>query len=147
MTANEWDKVFTEYKGQYARIFKHTDAVLINESLGELYLIESKRYSNPNKKIEEVKEDISRIYDLVAELRQENQDGNPRVPLKDISAIYGVILADAWVMRGMKSKIIQSYQEKTFCEDILKRNDIDPIYDVRNFEEIESYKLLSFVWN
>lgn len=98
MTANEWDKVFTEYKGQYARIIKHTDAVLINESLGELYLIESKRYSNPNKKIEEVKEDISRIYDLVAELRQENQDGNPRVPLKDISAIYGVILADAWVM-------------------------------------------------
>jgi len=143
----EKETILGWYEFQFGvRNNRHVDAVLINETSGELFIIESKRYSNPNKKIEEVKEDICRIYDLIAELREENRNGNPRISLKNISAVYGVILADAWKMHGMKTRIIQSYQEKKFCEDFLKRNDIDPIYDVQDFEEIKEYKLLSFTW-
>ena len=83
----------------------HVDAIILNPDAGELLIIESKRFSNPPKKIEEVKEDITRIPQLINELKQEN-----RINMSIVNKSYGVILADVWDETCTKKDILDSYK-------------------------------------
>ena len=82
----------------------HVDAIILNPDAKEMLIIESKRFSNPVKKIEEVKEDITRIPKLYNELKQEN-----RIDMPIIKKCYGVILADVWDETDVKKDILESY--------------------------------------
>lgn len=145
------EEIISWYEFQFGnRNNFHVDAVLWNTTLGELYLIESKRFNNPSVKIPEIHADIERIHALAKELRSEYQTPMQRISLDSISKIYGVILADAWSESKAKTDIIKSYNEHCFANKYLQLADsITPSYDVRDFditETLQSYKLLSMFW-
>ena len=129
----------------------HVDAIIYNPDAGELLIIESKRFSNPPKKIDEVKEDIIRIPQLIKELKQEN-----RINMSIINKSYGVILADVWDETSTKKEILDSYKvgmkdydsNESFAQKYLD-NPIDNkiVYDVQDFKNlIDKYYLVSMVW-
>ena len=69
---------------------KHVDALLMNTTSKEIFIIEAKRYNNVNQKIRSVARDVKRIQDFFC-------DKNKLVSrLGDISEyqLYGMILAD-----------------------------------------------------
>lgn len=128
----------------------HVDAILFNPDVKELIIIESKRFNNPSKKIEEVQEDIIRIPRLVNELKQEN-----RIDMAIIRNCYGVILADVWNETDTKRDILNSYmigmEDYNSSESFAKKFLDNPIskkiiYDVQSFKKIDTYYLLSMVW-
>lgn len=128
----------------------HADAVIWNISTRELFIIESKRFSNPAQKVREISEDIGRIYEFVSELRTED-----RLDMARVKKIYGVILADVWAETEAKKSILRSYEigrrDPADENSFLKRNlpDLelrDLRYDVRDITAIETYFLLSFLW-
>ena len=132
----------------------HVDAVLINKTTHELYVIESKRFSNPMPKMREIGEDIDRVYSLVEELRQENLQDKFRIKLDDFEHKYGVILADVWTETPLKEEILQAYKEGTlldrYADEIKHEREIDPVsYYVQNFcdnVDVQRYNLVSFMW-
>lgn len=145
------EKIVSWYEFQFGEKNNyHVDAVMWNISLGELYVIESKRFDNPSAKIREIDADINRIYALVDELKSECATSKQRIPINNISQIFGVILADAWNETKIKNNIITSYREKSFIGKYLATERIkNPIYDVREFNQsktLEKYKLLSLAW-
>ncbi|GFI61687.1 hypothetical protein IMSAG049_00848 [Clostridiales bacterium] len=128
----------------------HADAVIINISSGELFIVEAKRFSNPSSKIKEISKDIMRIHELVSELREEN-----RIAMDRIQRCYGVILADIWTKRGLREDILKSYiagqknpQDKnSFIKRFLPELGICNVqYDVRKIRIFKTYYLLSFLW-
>lgn len=82
----------------------HVDAVIINETVGEMLIVESKRFNHPLKKAEEIVKDIGRIYGFISELKSENEnkDKKARIDLSKINHCYGVILADVWTEGDVK---------------------------------------------
>ena len=145
------EEIISWYEFQFGnRNNFHVDAVLWNITLGELYLIESKRFNNPSVKIHEIQVDIKRIHALVKELQSEYHTPKQRISLDSISKVYGIILADAWSESRTKIDIIKSYNEHSFANKYLQLEDsITPSYDVRNFnhtETLQAYKLLSMFW-
>ena len=101
------EKIVSWYEFQFGEKNNyHVDAVMWNISLGELYVIESKRFNNPSAKIREIDADINRIYALVDELKSECATSKQRIPINNISQIFGVILADAWNETKIKNNII-----------------------------------------
>ncbi len=77
---------------------KHIDALVWDRSGGNLYLIESKRFSEPKAKTEEVGNDIVRLLDLYKEIVNEK-----RMDLNKVKQCYGVILADVWPKKRKRS--------------------------------------------
>lgn len=133
----------------------HVDAVIINNTLHEMFVIESKRFSNPISKMKEIGEDIDRIYNFIKEIRKENIEGIYRINLDLIEKSYGVILADVWSETSIKKEILQSYKEGDFLykfkEKIGKQQVPDDVqYFVQSLcdnENTEKYNLVSFCWN
>ena len=86
----------------------------------------------------------------IDELKSECATSKQRIPINNISQIFGVILADAWNETKIKNNIITSYREKSFIGKYLATERIkNPIYDVREFNQsktLEKYKLLSLAW-
>lgn len=125
----------------------HVDAVILNLTTQELLVIEAKRFNNPRSKIREIREDIDRIYQFVAELKSQD-----RLDMGGVKRCYGFILADVWTETKVKDAILHSYQigQKTpdapdrFLPDL---NLPDLQYDVRDISAIENYYLLSFLWS
>ena len=132
----------------------HVDAVLINKTTNELYVIESKRFSNPTSKMKEIGEDIDRVHSFVEELRGENLQDKFRIKLDDFEHIYGVILADVWTETPLKEEILQAYKDGTllerYADEIKHEREIDPVsYYVQNFcdnVDVQRYNLVSFMW-
>lgn len=88
------------------------DAVMVDPKGWELVVVEAKRYNNPLSKMQGVRKDIDRIYELVSELNNEE-----RIDMNRIRHIYGVILADVWDETPMKHKIIEAYQNGQILEE------------------------------
>lgn len=140
----------------------HADAVIINETAGDMLIVESKRFSHPAKKILEISEDIDRIYDLLSELRAENEQGIIRIDLSKIRHGYGVILADVWTESRTKTDILNSYLAgmeapgsadsflNKYCKGYAQNREFPGLaYDVRSMKELPSlqqYSLASFLW-
>lgn len=128
----------------------HVDAVIINWSIHELLIVESKRFSNPAVKIKEISKDIERIHKLVAELKTED-----RMDMDKIIRCYGVVLADIWTETDSKKQILESYRagqknpqdKEGFINHCLSNAELLNLqYDVCDIPEIENYYLLSFLW-
>ncbi|MDE6726434.1 MAG: hypothetical protein K2J80_00670 [Oscillospiraceae bacterium] len=148
----------------------HIDAVIINETVGDMLIVESKRFSDTEGKPKEVAEDIRRIFNFIKELQDENKKGEPRIDLSKIKNRYGVILADVWVKTdgktGGKKEILNSYIAGVQCpkspesflnkyckEDLKDRDFPNLVYNVYNMRDIsfndynfEKYNLVSLIW-
>ncbi len=124
----------------------HVDLVILNKTSKEFIIVESKRFSNPIKKIEEMGKDIQRIYALERELRTDND----RIHIDEMEHVYGVILADVWLGPKMKDIIYDSYQSKSFISNFANElswfKDLKEDYYITEFSELSAYKLLSIVW-
>lgn len=140
----------------------HIDAVVINDTTNEMFVVEAKRYNNPIPKMREVGEDIDRIGDFITELQAENQAGSMRIDIGGMKKCYGIILADVWTESDLKKEICKSYLagvENNASEDAFLYkfgNEViflsqlsDVYYDVQMMNEIvdaTKYNLVSFWW-
>ena len=136
----------------------HLDAVVANYTTKEIFFVEAKRFSNPAKKKEEIKEDIVRIHKLKEELLKECDCNSARIDLKMFNSIYGVVLADLWTENDTKKEILTQYLDNNFVQKGLKFNDDlgEIIYSVQSFKDgcsknvaqciQDNYNLCSVVW-
>ena len=143
---------------------KHVDALLMNTTSKEIFIIEAKRYNNVNQKIRSVARDVKRIQDFFC-------DKDKLVSrLGDISEyqLYGMILADVWSETPSKTEIAELYIQKIFFEEKLRTINLGSEtelylmlpesirYDVQTFnnegfekerqKSLDNYKLVSFWW-
>lgn len=146
----------------------HVDAVIINETVGDMLILESKRFNSPLKKAKQIVKDINRIYDFVLELQNENKQKKDiiRIDLSKINHCYGIILADVWTETDIKKDILRSYiagledpcskesfLNKYCINDFPDREFSDLAYDVCNMKDTfvrdynyNKYNLVSFIW-
>lgn len=136
----------------------HIDAVIINETLNEMYVIESKRFSNPNAKMEEIGEDIERIHMFVNELYKECKEDSEkyRIDMNNIEKCYGIILADVWMETSLKEEICKAYKDGNFLEKYKKivnnQQELDKVqyyvYSMQKNERkrVHPYNLVSLCW-
>lgn len=95
-----------------------TDCIIINTSMKEIFIVESKRI-NVTKKLGEIGEDIKRIFELYRNREREFKDRiyNYTGDYK----IFGVILTDIWPLKGhnaFKNKIDDLFLgNKLFAEN------------------------------
>lgn len=83
---------------------KHIDAIVFDLNQKRTFLIESKRFSNPEQKIEEAKKDIERMKDQNhISLLERNLHG---IKIKER---YAVLLADVWKENDRKREIYGSW--------------------------------------
>ncbi len=134
--------------GKYNNL--HYDAIVINPKLKNVLLIESKRFSNPNKKLKEIGFDINRICESINLYRSDFD----RIDGFDSYRITGVILADVWTETKQKTKILESFRNQTFLTDFAMPDVSSPLYYVTDFYSTEKYEairekyhLISFVWD
>lgn len=120
---------------------KHFDAIIIHND--NIYFIEAKRYSSPNRKKESIYADINRINDYV--INNFNQD--ERFKNYNIKNFYGVILADVWKETLGKKSIHKQYVDKLFFKELNLNNYEYNVIDFDDIEDCKNYSLLSFVWN
>lgn len=142
----------------------HYDAVIVNPADKEILLVESKRIKAKGK-IEEIHNDILRIQGAKDLYAGEFKD---RIREFQTYQIVGVILADVWTEGNMKSRVRDSFAQKTFVEDHFPELGfmLDGLqYDIRSFdgqltdnwmtgefaEKLpfleRNYYLLSLIWN
>lgn len=132
----------------------HYDALIINDTIKEILVIEAKRI-NKNKKIGEIRDDIKRIMRFPEVL---TVDGDSRISNTDDYKIYGVVLADVWdeksTRENVKSRVKKSFSECSFLLDEFENN-MTVRYEIKSFNEydkIESssirdkYSLLTMAW-
>lgn len=143
---NVFDNTVTWYELQFGiKNNRHIDAVIIDIKNKRIIFIESKRFSNPSKKVNEINDDIDRINSLKEELLN-NSDKR----ISDIKTykFYGIILADIWLETKTKKEIFNEYKDKTFIKNKYPSFELKELYyDIREFNNIiDNYKLLSFLW-
>ena len=92
----------------------HYDAIIINPAQKEIVIVESKRFSNTEKKVKEVGEDVNRICEFQTTYFHEFTD---RIPVLEEYSVVGVILADVWTEGAEKLRLKQSFENKTFLYD------------------------------
>lgn len=122
---NENDTIISWFEFQWGiRNNKHIDAIIINYSAKEIIFIESKRFSNLNKKIEEIKIDVDRINELFNKITNEMKDrldDETICQCKNGEIKYiGIVLADIWNETKSKCKIINAFRNNKFAENIMK---------------------------
>lgn len=104
---------FAWYEVPLDRKIEHFDAMVVNMAAKEIYIIESKRFTNPKKKLKEVAYDIQRI------TNKNNQHiVQKKLKMTDIEeyTVYGVILADVWLETTPKKEIFKNWNETFFNE-------------------------------
>lgn len=131
----------------------HVDAIMINWTTSEMLIVESKRFSNPNKKLQEIGRDIDRIYSLIEELKECNSNNtNVRINLSSIKHFYGVVLADVWTVTDFKKEILDSFDKECFLtrfkDYLLYCHEIKAAkYNHYSLNDIiGNYHLVSFWW-
>lgn len=137
---------------------KHLDALIINDTTHEIFIIEAKRYNNPQQKKSEICKDIDRIPEFVKDLDGRlNADGTNRFGYN----FYCIILADVWDETDEKKTIIEFYR-KQYKEKPLKEflsiDEVPLLYppnkiscNIQSFEQmkgaVRNYNLVSMWWN
>ena len=139
----------------------HYDAIIVDTKRKELLIIESKRFSNPTKKMQGVKNDIIRINKAATEYRSEFET---RIRGFADYSILGVVLADVWTKNNNKiskrkmqikndfqnSSILDSFSKEAIisqeqlktCHCFVESFENSTPYDFVN----SSYYLLGLVW-
>ncbi len=118
----------------------HIDAVIFDTVGNNIFLVESKRFSTPARKIKELGNDINRMCDpaVISTICEglKNQ--------MDFPNVFGIVLADVWPsQKGEKEKIFESWKAKIFLCDYsdkleLKQN-VMPLYHHAEYD-IKGYK-------
>ena len=128
----------------------HYDALIINRETKELFLIESKRFSNLDKKVNEVQNDIIRIKEAITIY---NSDFESRIPQFNDYTIYGIILTDVWTESKGKIAIKESFENEVFTEKYFSHKLPEIAYFTQSFNKpnpyiqtLKNYYLTSFVW-
>ena len=123
-----------------------------------MYVIESKRFSNPNAKMEEIGEDIERIHLFVNELYKECKEDseNARINMNSIKKCYGIILADVWLETSLKEEICEAYKDGNFLEKykeiVNNQQELGSVqYYINSMEKnerkrVQPYNLVSLCW-
>ena len=124
---------------------KHFDCLIINVSKKEIYIIESKRYTDASSKDASIDEDIERIVSFV------EKGLDDRFEKYKNFKIYGLILADVWTENDAKLDIYNSYTNKThFFDRPMILNDEQEYCTYLFQKDIikcnSDYALLSFLW-
>lgn len=142
---------FTWYELQFGdKNNLHYDACIVDETNRRIILVESKRFSNLNKKITEIGVDINRIQSIkkIAQMELNN-----RIPRIEAYEIYGLILADAWEETTGKIEVIRSFENSTFLNQYATKlgaeiEQVLPQYHAELIKKFENnkYYLLSFIW-
>ena len=143
-SAYEKDTVFSWFELQFGdKKNNHFDCLIINETRKEVFLIESKRFTNTTSKKSSVSLDIKRINDFVV--------GGMDDRFKRYSGykVYGLILADVWTENNKKIDIYNNYKDESFFrkESLVANKRCQ--YNVLDFDIDgcdHNYALLSFVW-
>ena len=131
----------------------HYDAVIIIPETKEVLVIESKRFSNSKRKINEIENDMERLNKLSCEYITELDRINN---IKEYS-LYGVILADLWTETKPKVQIKQHFLQSDFIEKKFANTSINfnnGKYFVFQFNNeknisksiINNYNLLAMIW-
>ncbi len=94
----------------------HFDAVIIIPEVKAILIVESKRFSNPMAKTEEIRRDIDRINKVKQEYFHEFAE---RIPGFSEFSVCGVILADVWTETKRKEEIKESFEKGDFIETFL----------------------------
>lgn len=137
----------------------HYDALIIDSANKRILLIESKRFSTPNKKIIGVGADIDRIQQSIESY---SQDFKSRIPDFLNYSIYGVVLADVWTETRKKKQIYDAFKKAEFVEVYLTEHlkkypplseasyfvgdFADLPIDAPKWDILQTYHLVSFVW-
>ena len=128
----------------------HYDALIINPKLKVILLIESKRFSNPSKKLKEIDSDIVRICESTNQFRSDFD----RIDDFDDYKVVGVVLADVWTESKQKSNILESFRNQTFLTEFIMPSVSSPVYYVIDFNSTKKYEVIrdtyhltSVVWN
>lgn len=134
----------------------HFDAIIVDAARKELLIIESKRFSNPTKKMQEVKDDIIRINKASTVYRSEFET---RINGFEHYSIYGVVLADVWTENRNKIQIKNEFQNASILdafseESIISQEQLKScLCFVESFENRTPYEwvntdysLLGLVW-
>ena len=135
------NKVISWFELQFGEDNKnHLDAIIIDLSENRIFLIESKRYSNPSSKIESVNRDIKRIMECSNYICSRKE----RFENFNNFEIYGVILADVWLENNKKKEIYNLYKYKKMfigkCDTSFEE------YYALKTKKYEKYALLSYIW-
>ena len=127
----------------------HYDALIIDPKSKVVLLIESKRFSNTNKKLIEVRSDINRICESINLYRSDFD----RIDNFDAYKVVGVILADVWTENALKKDILKSFRDNSFLTRFSMPSVSSPLYYVTDFDSTEkypvirdTYHLTSLVW-
>lgn len=127
---------------------KHLDAVIINPQEKEILLVESKRFSNPNSKLGEMREDVERI----KAAHNARQDEFDRIVDFEQYAFRGVVLADVWCEGNSKAAIFDAFEKQIFAEKYQIPLPAVPEYYIASFPDCQygniqkNYHLVSFMW-
>ena len=87
----------------------HYDALLVDPDAKKIFLIEAKRFSNPDK-TKEVDSDIQRI----SAFRENEEELRKRIRDYEEYAVCGIILGDVWTEDSFKSKIKESFEKENY---------------------------------
>lgn len=132
----------------------HFDAVIIIPEIKTILIVESKRFSNPTVKTEEIGSDMDRINKVKKDYYSEFAD---RIPGFSGFTVCGVILADVWTETKRKEKIKESFEKENFVETFLPLSGEDRFhngsYHVCGFDGVTEYQwvnnnyyLVSMMW-
>lgn len=91
---------------------KHIDAVVFDPQRNAMFIVESKRFSNPGHAIDSVQSDIDRITDP-AHISLLGK--GLKVP--SIEKRYGIILTDVWLENDKKTDIFRKWPECVIDEN------------------------------
>ena len=132
----------------------HYDAIVIIPEIKVVYVIESKRFSSPKVKTNEVKSDMIRI-NAISTVYNEELAGR----IKDFAeySVCGVVLADVWTETKKKKAIKESFDNHSFVNIFLSeiatsfsngRYFVNDFNDRTNHTWLnENYYLVSMIWN
>lgn len=137
---------------------EHYDAVIVNPVANEIIVVESKRFSELDKKLRSAAQDIERIKNFPFTETE-------RILNVENYIAYGVLLADIWTTettsKRRKKEIVEQYRSGTFLSEHREIFSKVPaneeiIYDVQDFSRFRNnilsemicseYYLLSMCW-
>ncbi len=132
----------------------HFDAIIIIPEVKTILIVESKRFSNPISKIEEIKNDMDRINKVKKEYFCEFDE---RIPKFADYSVCGVILADEWTETKRKKEVKESFERGNFIETFLPSIDKEHFhngsYYAYGFDGVTDYQwvnnnyyLVSMIW-
>lgn len=127
----------------------HLDCIIIDKTEKNLFVIESKRFTNTTGKSNAITKDIIRIKQFAKDIEKDKRFA--KLDWLENFSIYGVILADVWTENKKKQEVLDSFKNEKYFSDKTDLTCDEYIYntivfDKDNIDCGSDYALLTFVW-